>query len=266
MTSLVQVAVLVGAIASSSTADTTKELNTNFEVDTLHATAAPFPEKIYGYPIYVDYPAYYFLNGEVVPYLEKIIKGVSQAEEYFGLKRTENIRNICLTGHFYAERTASFVEPATLKFHIAELDTTYSLAADAFHEMVHLIDYKSGGLLSAGKFSALHKEILSAYPEFFSLLNESNFIGSRPRFGHSEDNAGEFLASFVSSLHFSSWSQCMQEMDPKFRKIYLEALDALSENLKQVSFVSSTATIVLDINNKLIKLQSMLEHSTEVEP
>ncbi len=141
---------------------------------------------------------------------DAIEDGILEAKVWFGF--SNSIHLVCLRSR---QRGAFFKGEAAdaIWFTLTRLerdsdgDKRKRIQFSAFHEMAHLIAYR-WKLDQHPKWTAWHKEIKDSGDKgekFFRKINEGNFLScfqpDAVSVGHAQDNADEFFATCMNTLH-----------------------------------------------------------------
>jgi hypothetical protein len=194
-------------------------------------------------------------NKLVEPNLEPLTSGISDAEEMFGFEKGEAVTKVNIVSAAAPNATFNLANPDAI--HIREpvfeigqnTDPATQLALVTRHETFHAIDGKTRFQLSDNAFNPLIPGIKESNPEFFTQLDETNFLDATADQdtisfgGHSAENSGELFASLANSLSHPNWEQRISEHDSSFRDTYKSLLSALSESLSQQPAIPGDAPI-----------------------
>lgn len=172
--------------------------------------------------------------------IQVMTNGAAWAEEMFGFVPGSMVKNIVVLSTDRNNAYFSFSDESSIMVteeSLEELDRLEHLYGeerlknDKFitgsHETIHLIDHRlkfSQDEEWLRRFWELkNKAFCRPKENFFSLLDEDRWFGLKQGAGHSEDDEGEFLASFVDSL----------KMPSKHLTDYAETADALGRVVKR---------------------------------
>ncbi len=192
-------------------------------------------------------------------------KAATDAGRYFG--NSAQVKKIMI---FNAHEQNGYYQPnnpdtITLTDQFLRSPSLDVLNAGTAHEVFHLIDGASGFVLSGGKFGAHFASLQAAGDKFLSQINERHFRGSAVAlfnntyaFGHAEDSAVEFFASFLNSMQHPQWEQRLQSSAPEFQKTYRQTLSVLKQQLAASNTVPENAPVMLDIERKIAFLDNLL--------
>lgn len=182
--------------------------------------------------------------------LPSIGRGVEEVEKLFGSNAGGIIKSIGIVDSNQENAFFNTRTPDRITFHdeLVKRDATDSeekhqekMRIVARHEAFHLFDSKYK--LSSGAFQSQFDKLKSSYPNFFTELNEKEFLPGVDFGGHAKDNTLEFFASFMNSLESSTWETQLQAASPEFRKAYKESLQAVKANLSRSADLPASAPI-----------------------
>ncbi len=181
--------------------------------------------------------------------------GAQRAEEFFGYEAGHRLSQILLANSVNYNAYFHQSNPRAIVIQDEVLKSGGSVAAVAFHEVVHLVDNYLDGKLSAGKFQEWFRELRQSSPRFLDQICEKNFLPN-VQAGHAKDDSAEFLASFVNSLTHPRWAAAMRERSTEFCENYRKSCEVLREVLNEAG-ISSGSPIVqsLRAKEKFIEIQ-----------
>lgn len=185
----------------------------------------PWPYKLYSTPEAIN-------NIDSLQ-IRNFMLGLADVESYFGFQLGQVISRIFISDDNFPNAGFRPADPAGVYVNAVTLsiDSVFGEKLDTRligqHEAVHVI----GNILHINRnpnLKLLHEsnqQFRSHYSyldyEFFSELNEGNFDPDVQVFGgHSQSNAWELLASYITSVIRSDWESIMVKKSDLFKKRY----------------------------------------------
>ena len=198
--------------------------------------------------------------------LHSLCQGITQAEELFGFRAGEKVRQINLVN---GRTVNAYFNPGAVDA-ITVLDEflrhDMQLSFLGVHETVHLVDELSQRKLSAS-LKPNFTSMLFGNRNFLETISEATWLPGVKVGGHAWDGPEELVASLVNSLTHPRWEQKISEQSPAFRQAYLGCLKNLAAELQKCPIIKADAPIVglLDTRIALLETNSHPEPSSGLE-
>lgn len=197
---------------------------------------------------------------EFGPRFLHLYEGIKAAENLFGFKAGERLKNINIVR---SNQDNAFVPVENLDTiiifdRLIRQKNGFNVMTTAFHEGVHCLDAQLG--LSDGEFKNQFEKLREAVIKsnsglLFERINEGNFFPEGTG-GHSQDNAEELLASFLNTFNIDksgkeTWNNKISAFPQEVKNQYLETLKVLRLQFEKNAEIPKDAPIFKEIQAKV---------------
>ncbi len=219
----------------------------------------PWPKnrKIGEYDLYTQQPGKE-LSETQLQWLTEVGRGQEAAEKLFGAKAGEQVKNMLLihSEEKHGEAEGYLLDDTTI-YSDTLMDTeNRNVQLIGAHEAFHVIG-KNLELSDQGIENEISKFYYQEmFTDFLPKLSESNFEKGleETEYGHAQDNPEELFASLLNSVRSENWTERMAQADPEFRRRYVEALQAVTRDVKKCKKVSPSAPLLKLLKQRISAL------------